>query len=172
MSAGAHGQVNAEAVLPPLAFLREYVEPAIALWRERPNVPVLAACAIAQIDILAEIVATDQNGGPLPLGGAGRFRDELGRQEPALARIRDAHDSHKHGQLTRRSADEITEGQRPYQSAGTALFVDDGFWGDFLGETSTAVLLDNGTPVDVGTLIHEAMAAWGRQLRRLNYVSD
>lgn len=157
--------------MEPLDFVREYVEPAIKLWCERPNSPVLAACAIAQIDILAEVVAIVQAGGSLPRGGAGSFRDDLGRREPAIARIRDAHDGHKHGRLQRASAAEITRGQRPRRSAGTAFFAGRGRVGSVLGRTSAAILLDDGTPVDIAVLIREAMAAWDRELRRLGVSS-
>lgn len=155
----------------PIAFRDEFVLPAIDLWRERPNQPVLAVCAIAQIDILAEVVAIAQAGGALPRTGARDFRNELAQREPAIDRIRNAHDSHKHGRLSRRGAAEITEGQRPYRSVGTAPFFGHSFFGaSYFGTTSTALLLDDGTPVDVGTLIREAMEAWDRELRRLGYL--
>ncbi|MCP1591996.1 hypothetical protein [Methylorubrum extorquens] len=155
----------------PIAFRDEFVLPAIEFWREQPNQPVRAACAISQIDILAEVVAIDQSGGQLPRGGAGPFRDDLGQREPALARIRDAHDSHKHGHLSRRSATEISEGQRAYRSAGTAVFLGRGVHRSrFFGRTSTAILHDNGEPIDIGTLIREAMEAWDRELHRLGYL--
>lgn len=155
--------------MEPVDFAREYVEPAIRLWSERPNNPVLAVCAIAQIDILAEVVAIAQAGGALPRRGAASYRDELGLREPAIARIRDAHDSHKHGRLQRSSASEITQGQRPRRSAGTAFFAGHSRVGSVLGRTSTAILLDDGTPVDIAVLIREAMAAWDRELRCLGY---
>ncbi len=158
--------------MAPLDFFREYVEPAVALWRERPSLPVLAVGAIAQIDTLAEIVALDQAGGSLPRGGAASYRDGLGEREPALARIRDAHDSHKHGRLSRASAVEISQGQRAYPSAGTGFFVDDAFVDDgFLGDTSTAILLNDGTPLDISALVSDAMEAWDRELRRLAYMT-
>lgn len=152
----------------PAEFIAEFVDPAIALWREEPTSILRAVCAISQVDILAEVVAIQQSGGTLARGGAAGFRDELGRREPALARIRDAHDSHKHGELSRRSAQDITEGQRPYRHAGTAKFAGYGFMNQgHFGKTSSAILLDDGTPVPVGQLLTEAMAAWDRELARL-----
>lgn len=155
--------------MEPLDFIREYVEPAVALWSERPNNPVLAVCAIAQIDILAEVVAIAQATGTLPRRGAATYRDELGLREPAIARIRDAHDSHKHGRLQRRSATEITQGQRPRRSPGSAWFLGRSRGRKFLGKTSTTITLDDGTSVDIAVLIREARAAWDRELRRLGY---
>lgn len=140
-------------------FLTSFVDPAIALWRERPNEPVLAACAIAQLDILSEVVALGQ--------GDPAFRGAVVKRQPALARIRDAHNSHKHGRLTRPPAADITEGQRAYRSAGTGMFSNDCFVGDLLGQTSSAILLDDGTPLDVGVLITEARDAWDQELRQL-----
>lgn len=152
----------------PMAFFREYVLPAAELWRERPNKPVLAVCAIAQLDILAEVVARHQAGGHLDRGGAAPYRDDLGRREPAFARIRDAHDSHKHGGLGRKNAGELGQGQRPHRWRGTASFAGvSRARRHFLGRTSTALLLSDGTPIDVGILIQEATAAWERELRRL-----
>ena len=152
----------------PAKFITEYVEPAIAHWREEPTSTLKAIGAISQVDILAEVVATHQNGGTLPRGGAGSFRDDLGRREPALARVRDAHDSHKHGELSRRSAQDITGGQRPYRHRGTAIFSNANFMGTgFFGKPSAAILLDDGTQVPVGQLLTDAMAAWDRELARL-----
>jgi hypothetical protein len=152
--------------MTPAEFLDQFVHPAIALWNERQDSPVLAVCAIAQVDILAEVVAhavvgTDRD-------DVRDFRDDLGRRIPAIDLIRNAHDSHKHGNLTRRNAREISQGQRPYQSAGTAFFVGHSFVGDPIGSTDTSVLLNDGTPLPVGQMLRDAMDAWTAELARLN----
>jgi hypothetical protein len=64
---------------------------------------------------LAEVVfcwKTGNNSLPADRREVAKFRDELGAREPALAVIRDAHDSHKHGFL-RPTAPHISQGQRP-----------------------------------------------------------
>lgn len=153
--------------MTPAEFMAEYVRPAIALWEAEPTSTLKAVCAISQLDIFAEVVALERAGGHLPRG-AGALRNELGEREPAIARIRDAHDSHKHGRLGRPTAEHVTEGQRPYRSAGGASFIGHAFIGHmFLGRPDTSLLMDDGTPVPVGQMLREAMEAWDRELPRL-----
>lgn len=152
--------------MTPAEFLDQFVHPAIALWNERQDSPVLAVCAIAQVDILAEVVAhavvgTDWN-------AVTGFRNDLCGRIPAIARIRDAHDSHKHGRLNRQEGRDPSRGQRPHPSAGTAFFADDGFAGDPVGELDTSILLNDRTPLPVGRLLRDAMDAWTTELDRLN----
>ena len=109
----------------PCDFITEYVQPAIALWRENQNVKHLAVHAITEVDVLAEIVAlwTLLAGRrTLDRGEASEFRDELGAREPALVVIRDAHDSHKHGALDRRTATAASQGPAARTSNQIRLF--------------------------------------------------
>jgi hypothetical protein len=89
-------------MIHPRDFITEYVDPAIALWRQNQHVKHLAVHAITEVDVLAAIVAlwTRLAGRrTLPQREESEFRNKLGAREPALALIRDAHDSHKHGAL-------------------------------------------------------------------------
>ena len=153
--------------MTPTEFMTEYVRPSIALWEAEPTSTLRAVCALSQLDIFAEVVALHQAGGTLPKGGARPFRDDVGKREPAIARVRDAHYSHKHGRLSRSTAEHTTEGQRPYQSAGTAFFAGHNYAGDFVGQPDTSLRMDAGMPVPVGQMIREGMEARERELARL-----
>ncbi len=114
-------------MIDPRSFIAEYVEPAIALWRTDRNVKHLAVHAITQIDVLAEIVAlwiAPAGRKALNRGEASKFRDDLGVREPPLAIIRDAHDSHKHGELDRKTATWVSMGQRPEPVIEYGAFLD------------------------------------------------
>ncbi|WP_027488923.1 hypothetical protein [Allorhizobium undicola] len=146
----------------PTNFMNEYVVPATEAWKADQSSKHLAIHAISQIDILAEVVANH-------IGRkAGPYRDDLGQRFPALAKIRDAHDSHKHGQLNRRSALFVSQGQRPDEA------VDHGFFAGvtYLGGPPTqytylALTLNDGTAEHVYTLINDGLAAWAQEMADL-----
>jgi len=158
-------------MIHPRDFIAEYVDPAIALWRTKQDVKHLAVHAITQVDVLAEIVAlwTLLAGRQtLGRGEASQFRDALGAREPALVIIRDAHDSHKHGTLNRKTATAASQGQRPETVSKYGYFAD--HW--FLDSPPTrynylAFVQDNGTEKRVSIMLDDAMEAWNRELTRL-----
>lgn len=121
--------------------------------------------------MLAEIVAlwTLLAGRPnLNQGEAARFRDGLGVREPILAVIRDAHDSHKHGELSRRTAIHASSGQRPEPATKYGFFLNHTFLdGPLTPYQELVYILDDRTEKSVPAMLHEAMAAWERELTRL-----
>jgi hypothetical protein len=154
----------------PRGFLREYVEPAFQHWAKNPNDKHLAVHAIAQFDVLAEVVAQ----AILPISPAparrevSAFRNELGSREPVLAIIRDANDSHKHGTLLRTNAVNVSQGQRPEIVTEVAFFLDYSFLDSPGTPIETLILrLNNGTEMKIGALLLEAREAWSRELNRL-----
>jgi hypothetical protein len=158
-------------MIHPRAFRTEYVEPAIALWKESQTVKHLAIHAIAQIDVLAEVVAlwTLLAGrSNLDQDEVTRFRNELGNREPALTIVRDAHDSHKHGALIRKTATKASQGQRPEIAIKGAFFYDHSFYDSPLLPYEVLVFfLNDGTEKRVSIILAEAMRAWDRELTRL-----
>ena len=157
-------------MIHPRGFITDYVEPAIALWRTDRNVKHLAVHAITQIDVLAEIVAlwTLLAGRQtLPRDEASKFRNDLGVREPALAIVRDVHDSHRHGVLDRKTATRVSQGQRPEAVTKHGFFLDVTHLGGPLTPYDVLVItLNDGTEKRVDTLLHEAMEAWDRELVR------
>jgi hypothetical protein len=107
----------------PHDFIDEYVRPAIELYRTNRTVKHLAVHAMTQVDVLAAVVALwDAQRTKLERREEKTFRKELGEREPALALIRDAHDSHKHGGLTRQPA-AASQGQRPATALRSSVVV-------------------------------------------------
>jgi hypothetical protein len=121
--------------------------------------------------VLAEIVAlwTFLAGRPtLDRGEASKFRDNLGAREPALAIIRDAHDSHKHGVLDRKTATKASQGQQPETVTKYGFFLNHGFFGGPPTPYHVLVfVLNDGTKMPVNIMLHEARKAWDRELARL-----
>ena len=149
----------------PRDFITEYVDPAITLWRQNQDVKHLAIHAITEIDVLAAVVAL----WICPEGiREGKFRDELGRREPALAVIRDAHDSHKHGALGRTTATAASQGQRPEPITKYGYFLNHMFLNGPRSRYSyLAYVLNDGTEKRVSIMLDEGMEAWSRELIRL-----
>lgn len=158
-------------MIHPRDFITEFVDPAIKLSWTNPNVKHLAVHAITQVDVLAEIVAlwTLLGGRPkLDHGEASKFRDALGVRQPALAIIRDAHDSHKHGELSRRTAIKVSKGQRPEVVTKAGIFANHIFAGGPPTYYRALVLrLDDGKTKKIYSLLYEAMAAWDEEFKSL-----
>jgi hypothetical protein len=158
-------------MIHPRDFITEYVDPAIALWRQNQHVKHLAVHAITEVDVLAAIVAlwTRLAGRrTLPQREESEFRNKLGAREPALALIRDAHDSHKHGALGRTTATAASQGQRPKPIAKYGYFLNRMFLnGPPSRSHHLAYVLNNGTEKPVSIMLDEAMEAWSRELIQL-----
>lgn len=153
----------------PRDFITEYVDPAIALWRQNQDVQHLAVHAITEVDVLAAVVALsiwperDQD-----RHRESEFRNELGDREPALAVIRDAHDSHKHGALGRKTATAASQGQRPATKTKYAHFLNHMFLNSPPGRSHHLVyVLNDGTEKPVSIMLDEGMEAWSREFARL-----
>ena len=151
-------------IIHPRRFETEYVLPAVEWWMRHQAELHLAIHAITQFDNLAEIVALWLAGDTgLERGGGGRIRQAQGLREPALAMIRDTHDSHKHGRLTRTENVFVSRGQRPQIEADAACFCGHTFCGGPLTPNEELrVTLDDGSQKPVYTLLHEAQQAWTR----------
>ncbi|KQQ61138.1 hypothetical protein ASF69_01570 [Rhizobium sp. Leaf311] len=146
----------------PADFLSEYVVPSVDHWKVNQSSKHLAIHALSQIDILAEVVA--HNIGRKPRS----YRDDLGQRYPALAKIRDAHDSHKHGQLDRPNALFVSHGQRPDESVGHAFFVGvTHLSGSLTPFTYLTLTLNDGSAEKVYTLIKDGMDAWAQEMLAL-----
>lgn len=148
--------------MTPREFMDDFVIPAIELWKSNQNSKHLSAHAIAQLDILAEVVAHHQG------IKSKLYRDDLGNRFPVLAQIRDAHDSHKHGWLQRGSAIFISKGQRVNSETGAGFFLDvtplDGPLTEF---TYLAIRLNDGRPVEVSSLVFDGLRLWEQEFGRL-----
>jgi hypothetical protein len=152
-------------MLHPREFIAEYVDPAIELYRKNRTVKHLAVHAMTQVDVLAAVVGL-WSAGCQKLEES-QFREELGRREPAIALIRDAHDSHKHGRLRRKSAAAASQGQRPERVTKHAHFLNRFFFGKLpIAYDVLVLVLNDGTEKEVYSLLHEAMQAWNRELSR------
>jgi len=154
-------------MLTPREFIATFVDPAIELWRTEQLVPHLAIHAVAQLDILAEVVARHTMARPLKRREAGRFRQSLAEREPVLAVIRDIHDAHKHGELERGDAG-AKEGQRPEIRTQFGFFAGHTAVGGPLTPYKNLVFThDNGQRYQVGHVILEARLAWDRELQKM-----
>lgn len=117
----------------------------------------LAAHAIAQMDILAEIAAIWIKGSPLERGEGGEFRRNLAQMHPAIGRMSELHDAHKHGELRR--AREFLPGARPEPVTNRKFFA-----GNHLGRLTIyrrlGVNRAAGGHDAVGELLFAAKQAW------------
>lgn len=93
-------------------------------------------------------------------------RDRLALLEPILGVARDVHDTHKHGPLTRRSA-QIIPGERA--RAKVLGFYGRGFFErHFLGGgVMLEVRLQDGTTHPVKMVLNTCLAFWDRELQQL-----
>lgn len=157
--------------MTPDEFRREYVEPAVEAYRQNPLVTHLAASAIAHLDALADVVwvAQSQPGGRR---GMSAFREDLGVREPAIAVVRDACDSHKHGQLDRKSVAHIS-GERPARRTRFGFsFGRHSFGGPRIPFDILVIRKLDGSEQAVSNILFEAMQAWRREFGRLGYGTD
>jgi hypothetical protein len=154
--------------MTPDEFRKEYVESSVELWRVNNTVTHLAANAIAQLDALADVVWVAQ-GRP---GRISDFREDLGRREPAIAVVRDACDSHKHGELGRPTAVHIS-GERPAVVARAGFFAGRSrAGGPPIRYQALVIRKRDGTEQDVSKILFEAMQAWRREFERSGYGAD
>lgn len=155
----------------PSLFVQEFVHPAIELFRRNIAVKHLAVHAISQLDVLAEVVALTtllQGRDKLPKHEMAAYRDALGVREPAIAVIRDAHDSHKHGELSRRTAVKLSQGQRPQPAVRHAFVLGRSALNRPLKPFRVLVyMFDDGSRVQVLALISDALEAWRCEFERL-----
>ena len=154
--------------MTPDEFRKEYVEPAAEHWRQNLLVTHLAANAIAQVDALADVVWIAQ-GRP---GRVSDFREDLGQREPAIAVVRDACDSHKHGALRRKSATHVSD-ERPSLTFRYGYVIGQSAIGSMpIHFTVLAIRKLDGTEQAVANILFEAMQAWRREFGRLGYGTD
>lgn len=159
----------------PRAFLAEYVEPAVDMYRVDRLVKHLAVHAISEMDNLAEVTAifTKLAGRlTLPPNEARAYRSDLKGREEVLGVIHDAHDSHKHGRLIR--ADKApdpkgaSKGQRPEVANRSGFFIGHSFvGGPPIRYQVLVVHLNDGTEQEVFELLWQARQAWDREFERL-----
>lgn len=158
-------------MIHPRDFILEYVEPAHDLLRKNIALTHLAAHALAQMDILAEVTAIWVHAhGPDTTSkfDPRTFRDPLGNRHPVLAVIRDPHDSHKHGVLRNKSR-AISKGQRPEVTPKAAFVVGKSYVGGPLTRYNIVTLTDNdGKEWQVHELLFQAATAWETELQALN----
>ena len=150
--------------------MAEYVYPAIASWKGERDAKHLAIHAIAQIDIMAEVVLNHlkANGVEPADTRAGPFREKLRMREPMLGYASDAHDSHKHGRLNAQTRP-ISQGQRPETVKKAKLFPETMHRKPpYVIITSTIIVLNDGTELPVERMVVEGVEAWERELIRLN----
>lgn len=150
----------------PDEFIDTFLHPALALWRDNLNSKLLAICAVSQLDILVEVVFNHLDAQGLRLAKKGSdYRVDLVTRRPPLVLVSDAHDTHKHGPLSKQTR-AISQGQRQISTAGTALFLAPGFHRQgkkFFGRTDTSFVLNDGTVVSARTVINEGIAAWNEE---------
>lgn len=123
----------------------------------------LAVHAMTQVDVLAAVVAIwDAQRPKLERDEEAQFRKALAARERVLALIRDAHDSHKHGGLSRPGAS-ASQGQRPEQVTGFFLNTSDN---SLTPHDDLFFVRDDGCQYQIASLLWEAMQAWERELCR------
>jgi len=161
----------------PREFLAEYVLPAVRHYGEYRLEKHLAVNAISQMDNLAEVVAMHMllpERTELKRGEAGGYRKELRKRLPVLGTINDAHDCHKHGRLTRRSAKDDPQGVaagRPEPMTEYGFFLDHTELDyDLTPYEVLAVTLNDGTRREVFELLCEALQAWDGEFQRLGLI--
>jgi len=172
LMASVHPSRARAFVIHPRAFIQEYVEPSTELYRTNRPVTHLAVHALTQMDVLAEVVAlwtlSGGTGHCVSKDEVTRFRNDLGRRESILAVVRDGHDSHKHGNLGRKTAINASRGQRPEPKTKFGFFVGRTPVGGRLTRFEVLVLkLDDGTEMEIFDLLRKARLAWERELGRL-----
>ena len=154
--------------MTPDEFRKEYVEPAAEHFRQNHLVTHLAASALSHLDALADVVWVAQ-GRP---GKVGAFRDDLGRREPAIAVVRDACDSHKHGRLDRKSVAHVS-GERPEVTVKTGYVLNRSPVNTMpIHFAILRIQKLDGTEQAVSNIIFEALQAWRREFDRLGYGTD
>jgi hypothetical protein len=94
-------------------------------------------------------------------------RDRIAASNPIVGIIRDIHDTHKHGRLTRRNA-KITKGQNPTVvheggAIGSAPIGAAPIGGDM---PRLIVRLDDGSSIGLVDVIQNALAYWESEMRR------
>lgn len=158
-------------IVDPRDFKNEYVDPAISTWQRDRLATHLAIHAITQVDNLAEVVFLWDKASARPAIGhkkVAEYRDDLGIREPFLAVVRDAHDSHKHGALRRKTATMVSQGQRPENAMVGAFFLDHTPLDGPLTSIETVVVrTDKGDELVVEGILINAMSAWKREFERL-----
>lgn len=141
--------------------------PAIADWQRNSLNVRLATIAICQLDILTEKIINHLNPG-VSRQGVILERDRLTTVFSGLGVLRDVHDTHKHGLLTRRSA-KITQGQpleiHSYGGAIGSMPIGAAPIGGTLNEL--AIELDDGTRFNVPVTISSCVAFWRTEMDRL-----
>jgi hypothetical protein len=155
----------------PREFFEEIVKPAVALWGSDKTSVHLAVHALAQIDILAEEIFRHQSGtGTPPEESAAKYRKYLRDQSADLGLAWDAHDSHKHGPLTRHTAVRlITQGQRPkVVDVGRSYLSRFVIGRSAFGRRNVMCLLtDKGSRIPLEGVLNRCIDAWDKELLRL-----
>jgi hypothetical protein len=150
----------------PREFYNRFVMPTVLDWQANQLDIRLATFAICQMDILAEHFLL-QLSEDLSRQGVGDRRDILASREPLIGIVRDVHDTHKHGRLTRRNA-KITKGQVPEASETGGTFGSTAFGETSFGAgvTELVVELDSGSTMLVVNIIDSAKRFWEAELQR------
>jgi hypothetical protein len=146
-------------------FFTKHVEPAIAEWRANDCDERLAMNAAVALNQMADhYFHSLPTGDPRLLAASSvrTLRDELGKQEPAFALIRDVADAHKHVKLDRKdrqvsSAEQTTVGSLGWGEAEFSY----GRWG---GAAELVVTLDSGRKRHFSALVDATFTMWKRLL--------
>ena len=153
--------------IDPQTFFDEFVRPSLdEAWSE-PHSVRRAIVAICELDNLAEHFLLRIRPG-INRQQLSEARDYLATQVPALGVIRDVHDTHKHGNLHRRTA-RISQGQRPSIDLVGGMLGFGPFGGAPLGGFMEELIisLDDGTRHYLKQTLNEAFTYWSDELRKL-----
>jgi hypothetical protein len=150
----------------PHQFLNEFVRPTIAEWHAHRSDVRPATIAICQLDILAEHCIRHFLGGGASRKDITDERNRHGQLRKMVEIVRDAHDTHKHGPLTRRNA-RITRGQTPHvvDSGGEIGATPIGAAAVGGGTPELALVLDDGSSYPVDHVIADVLDYWTTHLR-------
>jgi hypothetical protein len=152
----------------PRRFLEEYVRPAVEEWRSEPTNIRRAMAAICELDNLTEHVILHANP-RFDSRKVSRERERLANLTPDVGVVRDVHDTHKHGRLSRVNAT-IKNGQQPeiHQIGGGLLALGPISGGPIAGlMDELAIVFDNGSSRHGGDVIEKMMLHWETELQRL-----
>lgn len=144
-------------------FLDDFVMPTLHEWAVDPLDVRKATLAACQLDILAERFIIHL----LPTASTREERDRLGEGCREVALVRDIHDSHKHGALTRKTAI-FRSNQRPEvrQAGGGVGSMALGTW--VMGGTDDHLVVfdDDGGQHRLDHVLRDCLRYWREELDR------
>jgi hypothetical protein len=148
----------------PREFLDTFVYPSIEAWGRDQLNAALAVSAISQVDILGEVAHEYITLGlsdpvyaiakPNIPKTAAKFKEELSKTHLVIGIIRDIHDAHKHGKLSRPTAINVSDRQAPN------ILVSTSYPSGEPVHAQLAIQLEDGYNRPIRSIISAALQVW------------